>query len=96
MYLRSAENDYELATLKRGINQQRSTKRTTKGRKRRKKRSIKKSKVYNIFIRNSFSRKPIHNHKSKPLVLRSAAGESLKGLEEEKRKDDCILTIFYK
>ena len=54
MYLRSAETDYELATMKRGINQQRSTRKTTRGRKKRRKSKIRKNKVYKFFIKNDF------------------------------------------
>ena len=88
MYLRSAETDYELATMKRGINQQRSTRKTTRGRKKRRKSKIRKNKVYKFFITNDFftQKKAIHTHKRAPLVLRSTADESLKGLEDEEKK----------
>ena len=97
MYLRSAETDYELATMKRGINQQRSTRKTTRGRKKRRKSKIRKNKVYKFFIKNDFLRKKkaIHTHKRAPLVLRSTAGESLKDLEEEEGKEnDCKLKKY--
>ena len=97
MYLRSAETDYELATMKRGINQQRSTRKTTRGRKKRRKSKIRKNKVYKFFITNDFftQKKAIHTHKRAPLVLRSTADESLKGLEDEEEKEnDCELKKY--
>ena len=84
MYLRSAETDYELATMKRGINQQRSTRKTTRGRKKRRKSKIRKNKVYKFFITNDFFTQK-----------RSTADESLKGLEDEEEKEnDCELKKY--